>query len=417
MFLLKRAASNRSARPGCSAFSCYYTLEERRFAPLPVMYPVLSNHDVAGIPRREHPSDLLPENYDPTELDICSGRGKRNWNHAANVAFRTLIQSQVEAYMAAKSKNEKTAIVINILEEMRTKGYHFLKTNKEGRWYDMGDAQARDKIGHGLRDQVTAIKREQAAGQRSHVRRPSTTLSDSGNEADHRKSEVKTAHHFVEFARRPSWIAGESSSSNEMVEGTPMMIPGPHGFETERKRSSWDFLDNFDYYVDQPHMMGDSAQGINNSVFDMSHTTAAGAAASGHRSAPINNSVFDMSATATAASQSAPIDMSVTAPARAIPEQERFQQSLVMGDDISPSDLMKNSSIMSFDPRISDTSSVFWSSGRASTGVRGAPPPPRELNMRVSSGERVSGGSTLRQATKSFRLSDMNMDLHDFESV
>lgn len=323
-----------------------------------------SNAGVARL-RSEQPSDLLPENYDPSILDVCSGRGKRNWNHAGNVAFRNLIQSQVDAYMAAKSKNDKTAIVLMILDEMRNKGYNFLKINKEGRWYDMGDAQARDKIGHGLRDQVTAINRqnresEQKGGQ--HVRLPSITMSDSGNEAEHRKNAVKTAHVFEKFARRPSWIAGESSSSNEMVEG----MPTPQGFDMERRRSSWDFLDNFDYYID-------------NGIDPMQS----------------NNSVIDMSAA-------------------------RVSDDISDRMDVSPSDLMKDS-LMSFDPRVSGASSVFMSSARAgsareSTSIRAPGGNGRDNSMRMS------GGSTLRQATNSLRVSDMSdmtglLDFSNSESV
>jgi hypothetical protein len=334
--------------------------------------PIMSNNTagVAGL-RTEQPGDLLPENYEPTDLDICSGRGKRNWNHAGNVAFRTLIQSQVEPYMAARSKNDKTAVVVRILEDMRMQGYSFLKTNDEGRWYDMGDAQAKEKIGHGLRDQVTAINRQnrQMEREQHHVRRPSITLSDSGNEAEHRKSTVNTAHHFVEFARRPSWIAGESSSSSEMVEG--VKIPAPQGFDSERRRSSWDFLDHFDYLID-------------------------------HNIDPMqsNNSVIDMSAAGTRA-----------------PEDKKFEQM-----DVSHSDLMKTS-IMSFDPRLSECSSVFMNSARVtSNGGRDSP-------IRVSGGSsgrdhtmRVSGGSTLRQMTNSLRASDMSdiaglLDPDNYESL
>jgi len=314
--------------------------------------------------RSEQPGDLLPVNYEPTELDICSGRGKRNWNHAGNVAFRNLIQSQVEPYIAAKSKNAKTAIVLKILDDLRNQGYHFLKANKEGRWFDMGDAQARDKIGHGLRDQVTAINRQnkeqQQLGQQQHVRRPSITLSDSGNEAVHRKSTVNTAHHFVEFARRPSWIAGESSSSSELVESGK--LSALQGLDAERERgSSWDFLDHLmDHY---------------------------------------SNSVIDMSAATT----------------------KTQEESRIEPMDVSPSDLMKNSSILSFDPRMSEASSVFMNSARATSGGR-------DNSMRGSVGSgrdqtmRVSGGSTLRQMTNSLRVSDMSdmtglLDPDHFESV
>ena len=100
---------------------------------------------------------MLPDNYIPTERDILTGRGKRNWNHAGNVAFRNLIQANVDRYMQASSKSAKTAIVLSIVDQVRAWPAHFLK-QQNGRWMDIGDAQAREKVGHSLRDQVTAYR-------------------------------------------------------------------------------------------------------------------------------------------------------------------------------------------------------------------------------------------------------------------
>lgn len=112
----------------------------------------------------ENPNDLwLPADYEPTNLDICSGRGKAFWNHSGNVAFRNLIQSQVEVYINAPTKAEKSAIVVAIVDELRRQGCKFLKQEKapngEMVWNDIGDAFAREKVGHSLRDQVTALNR------------------------------------------------------------------------------------------------------------------------------------------------------------------------------------------------------------------------------------------------------------------
>jgi hypothetical protein len=41
-------------------------------------------NQVSSLLRPQKPGDALPEDYEPTSLDVCSGRGKRNWNHAGN---------------------------------------------------------------------------------------------------------------------------------------------------------------------------------------------------------------------------------------------------------------------------------------------------------------------------------------------
>lgn len=104
----------------------------------------------------------LPENYTPGPKDICCGRGKRNWNHSGNVAFRSLIQNTVNRYIEAPNKTAKTGVVVSIVDDIRNAGAYFLKQDESGRWYDIGDQQAREKVGHSLRDQVTAQKKSTA---------------------------------------------------------------------------------------------------------------------------------------------------------------------------------------------------------------------------------------------------------------
>jgi hypothetical protein len=193
----------------------------------------------------ESPGDPLPEHYDPGPLDVCSGRGKRNWNHAGNAAFRNIIQSRVADYIAAPTKNEKTNIVVDIVDQMRDAGYQFLKINSDGRWYDMGDREAREKVGHGLRDQVTAIKarkkqQKQQVQQMSHLQ----SLSDSEEIPARRTS----AHIIANFARRGSWIAGEEQAHPSPIMMTPA-VPMPA--DLEQRKSSWGFLDGIVEYFDQ----------------------------------------------------------------------------------------------------------------------------------------------------------------------
>ena len=117
--------------------------QQQQSGMIPFNMPVRINNTTASttLLRPRKPGDLLPIEYEPTNLDICSGRGKRNWTHSGNVSFRDLIQHTTPTYMAAATKNEKTAIVCNIVEEMRALGCKFLKQDGEtNRWYDMGDA-------------------------------------------------------------------------------------------------------------------------------------------------------------------------------------------------------------------------------------------------------------------------------------
>ena len=264
----------------------------------PIMMPIQINRVIASttLLRPRKSGELLPIEYEPTNLDVCSGRGKRNWTHSGNIAFRELIQHTTPAYMAAPTKNEKTAIVCNIVEEMRALGCQFLKQDSTtNRWYDMGDAQARDKVGHSLRDQVSAYNRSQITpaqpitfehivgmnymrasitppgGAKQHARRPSLAMSDSGNEADERRMSLDTTSIHGEFARRPSWIADSDTTILTDIAVMEGLAPSEHGklddvvgdipvistparsplSSQTRRISTWDFIDTYDFYVDQ----------------------------------------------------------------------------------------------------------------------------------------------------------------------
>jgi hypothetical protein len=97
---------------------------------------------------------MMPNGYVPSDFDVCSGRGKQNWNHSGNTSFRRLIRMSVDRYLAAPCKSDKTAVVVSIVEKIRQLQGHFLKQDGKVSWYDIGDAAAREKVGHSLRDQV-----------------------------------------------------------------------------------------------------------------------------------------------------------------------------------------------------------------------------------------------------------------------
>lgn len=104
--------------------------------------------------------------YTPTAMDVCCGRGKKNWRHQGNTAFRKLVHSNVAAYMNAPSKHEKTLVVKGIVDMIRANGGRFLKQGSDDDWYDIGDNQAKEKVGHSLRDQVSAITKQKRDGTR-----------------------------------------------------------------------------------------------------------------------------------------------------------------------------------------------------------------------------------------------------------
>lgn len=74
---------------------------------------------------------------------------------AGNQRFRSLCELRKERYSAAKSKIEKSLIVMEIVDAIREGsqcGGFVKKDPKASRWYEVGDAVAREKVGQQLRD-------------------------------------------------------------------------------------------------------------------------------------------------------------------------------------------------------------------------------------------------------------------------
>lgn len=411
---------------------------------------------VVSLLRPAKPGEALPPDFVPGPKDVCSGRGKRNWNHVGNIAFRNMVQSHVEDYMTAPNKNEKTAIVCRIVDKMRRDGCRFLQQNKQGLWYDIGDAKARDKVGHSLRDQVTAINRGQAQLPSKRETKPpqqpaptstmnvTTTmeqmqqlyeqerqqmaLSDNEAEAEesHRRRSVVALPEIVKFARRPSWVAGESLSSSEGMEGVTAT-------ELERRRSSWGILMEGNVLEDLMEIdVHEDDHGQQHAAANISIPTTTATDMSA-----FSSTIPDPTPVASAASQQPGNDQWPPAmPPRTELVSTDSQIALLMeeGDEFdvnaepnSPQRLpnrgvvadstgLMRDSMKSWDPRISGGTSLIGearmddvfrsSSGEGSGGNINRSS--RRPTVRFS-------GATLRRATNNFRLSDLSMasDLFD----
>lgn len=110
----------------------------------------------------------------PSKLDILCGRGLASFNHEGNVQFRFIIASNIAKYRAASRKPEKTTIVRKIVDDIHESGGRFLRRLPQKRtnvipykesaggkerpgssWVVLGTKQAREKVGHALRDACT----------------------------------------------------------------------------------------------------------------------------------------------------------------------------------------------------------------------------------------------------------------------
>lgn len=83
-----------------------------------------------------------------------------------NRRFRLCIENNLQRYNKATSKHERSLVVTSIVDAIRDSrtsehGGFVRKDVASGRWYEVGDKTAREKVGHALRDAIKLKKREQ----------------------------------------------------------------------------------------------------------------------------------------------------------------------------------------------------------------------------------------------------------------
>jgi hypothetical protein len=94
--------------------------------------------------------------------DILCGRCKTAFNNIGNRRFRVTMNMHLRAYLATKTKSEKSVLIASIAKFLQEEvGARFLKPQKAGGGYArLGAREARQKVGQALRD--IAVARQQA---------------------------------------------------------------------------------------------------------------------------------------------------------------------------------------------------------------------------------------------------------------
>lgn len=115
--------------------------------------------------------------YEPGDYDIVCGRGKGSYNRPGNKRFRELVKLHIPDYQAARTKFDKSTVLSNIIEHARSQdnGHaRFVKMDKDGQWFEIPDDQAREKVGHTIREAIAAMqgKEKRAATKKAYSEPP-----------------------------------------------------------------------------------------------------------------------------------------------------------------------------------------------------------------------------------------------------
>ena len=98
----------------------------------------------------------LGAHYSPSPYDVICDRKKEARAHPGNIHFHQLVEQFSSAYSNAKSKPQRSAVVTEIVNAVRSKATGgFVKFDKKaGQWVEVGERLAREKTGTQLRESL-----------------------------------------------------------------------------------------------------------------------------------------------------------------------------------------------------------------------------------------------------------------------
>ena len=120
---------------------------------------------------------LLPADYEPNCHTVLVGRSRDCQDHPGNQRLRVIVRAHLKEYNQATDKIGKTAIVSKVIDAIRAGNPmgHFVK-KEQGRYYEVGERTARERIGAMFRDNLHS-KYKSSARAKVTARRESASSS------------------------------------------------------------------------------------------------------------------------------------------------------------------------------------------------------------------------------------------------
>lgn len=120
--------------------------------------------------------------YVPGPYDVICAKGREAKVHEGNIRYKSLIRAALPTYKKAATKVEKSLIVNEIVDAVRTKncyGAGFVKFDvATGCWYDVGDHVAREKTGQALRDGLHSTYKSSARAKKRRQKASAAAVAD-----------------------------------------------------------------------------------------------------------------------------------------------------------------------------------------------------------------------------------------------
>jgi hypothetical protein len=147
----------------------------------------------------------LGVDFQPSDSSVICGRGKASYEHPGNCRLRMLVSTFASDYSHASRKTAKSAIVANIVAEIRQEGGVFCKY-EQGAWFEIAAYNAREKVSALLRDLLPSDYRSSAKAK--------TTLRRARGNEQRRTQTQHYGQQLVESTRHSDDGSGHSEVSS-----------------------------------------------------------------------------------------------------------------------------------------------------------------------------------------------------------
>jgi hypothetical protein len=167
--------------------------------------------------------------------DVLCGRCKDAFNNIGNRRFRVTVSLWLSRYVNAPTRQDKSLIINAIRELVRETGGRFLK-HRNGGFGELSDKEIREKVGHALRDMVTA--RDMAVSKDDLDTVGTAAARKEGSLGSRSKNENKAT--LCAMARKSyrTCSSGHNEQHHTQESNTPFSIPPESGIERYRRLSS-----------------------------------------------------------------------------------------------------------------------------------------------------------------------------------
>lgn len=120
----------------------------------------------------------LPLDFEPTPYTVLCGRARECFESEGNRRFRVLCNLHLEDYLNAPGKLEKSRIVTKIMRIIRQSSpVGAFVSFENGRYYEVSQRTAREKVGGFFRDSLHTVYRSSAKAKLARKRAESNTTT------------------------------------------------------------------------------------------------------------------------------------------------------------------------------------------------------------------------------------------------